>query len=80
MSRLKVTGFSNVSFCMKCAPTRIQVEVEGGTAVIKDDVVFAIKEKRYIGECYPYVVLDGKKYRFELVEVVNEDCTVIIDE
>ena len=72
MSRLKVIGFANVSFCMNCVPPRFQVEVEGKTAIIKDDVIFAVKEKRYIGECYPYVMLDGKKFRFELVEVENE--------
>ena len=73
MTRLKVNWIEIPDLCENCATEKIQVGVAGKTAYIEDDFVYTVTaDKRHVGEGYDYVILDGKKYRFELVEVEDE--------
>lgn len=73
MKRLKVNYIALLDPCEGCSDEKLSVGVAGKTGYIEDDFVYIVTaEKRHIGEGYDYVMLDGKKYRFELVEVEDE--------
>ena len=73
MKRFKVNWVEIPDLCERCSDTKIQVGVAGKTASIEDDFVYTVVNGNHLfGEGYDYVILDGKKYRFELVEVEDE--------
>ena len=73
MKRLKVNYIALLDPCEKCSDEKLSVGVAGKTAYIEDDFVYTVTaEKRHVGEGYDYVMLNGKKLRFELVETKDE--------